>query len=275
MFTSLVAVRVTAAYALMLVVVAATLFALGPRVQDRVIDHMSTNLHNLAQGDLGSLVGSAFVTAGGPIYSWLPGLVCLLALAELLWSSRRLVLAFTLGHIGATLIVAVGLAGAIRFGWLPISIARDTDVGISYGAAAVLGALTAALPPRWRPAWIGWWLAIALAVAVFRDDFDFTATGHAVALTLGILLSIRLRSAAHWTPLRLVLLAGGVAFGYLTLTSLSMLAAPVAGLAGVLIALIAQWSVRRWRSSRGVPTAAVVLTPVRRAAIAQALVRPR
>jgi len=59
---SLVAVRVTVAYAVTLLLVATTLLVLGPRVQDRVVSHLSTNLHNLAHGHLGTLVGSAFVT---------------------------------------------------------------------------------------------------------------------------------------------------------------------------------------------------------------------
>jgi hypothetical protein len=246
--SSLVSVRVTLAYAVMLVAVATTLLALGPGAQDLVVSRMSTNLHNLAQGHLGTLLGSAFVTTGNEIYVVLPGLMCLLALAELLWKGRRLVLAFALGHIGATLVVAVGLAAAIRFGWLPISVTRASDVGISYGAAAVLGALTAAIPSRWRPAWIGWWLAIALLAAASGEDF--TPAGHTVALALGMLLSTRLHSAGHWTPLRLVLLAGGASFGYLFLTELSLLMAPVAGLAGVLVALGAQWTARRHRSCR-------------------------
>jgi hypothetical protein len=159
-----------------------------------------------------------------------------------------LVLAFALGHIGATLIVAVGLAAAIKFGWLPISIARTSDVGLSYGAMAVLGTLTAAIPPRWRPAWIGWWLAVALVVVA--SGADFTAAGHTVALMLGMLLSTRFRSATHWTLVRLVLLAGGVAVGYLMLIGVALPAAPVAGSTGMLVALIAQWVARRWSSRR-------------------------
>jgi hypothetical protein len=246
--SGLLPVRVTLAYALVLVVVATTLLVLGPAAQDLVVSRMSTNLHNLTHGHLGTLLGSAFVTTGAEIYVVLPGLVCLLALAELLWQGRRLVLAFAVGHIGATLVVAAGLATAIRLGWLPVSVTRASDVGISYGAAAVLGALTAALPARWRPAWIGWWLAIAALAAA--SGADFTPVGHMVGLTLGMLLSPQLRSAEPWTRRRLALLAGGAAFGYLFLTEMSVSMAPVAGSAGVLIALGATSVTRQWRNRR-------------------------
>ena len=112
-------VRVTVGYAAMLIVVATTLLILGARVEDAVVSHMSTNVHNLARGHFATLVGSVFVISSGFIYVWLPGLICLLALAELFWRGGRLILAFGLGHGGATLIVGVGLAAAIRFGWLP------------------------------------------------------------------------------------------------------------------------------------------------------------
>jgi hypothetical protein len=118
MCSTLVAVRVTVAYAVTLLLVATILLVLGPRVQDRVVSHLSTNPHNLAHGHL----GSAFVTADGQVYGLLPGLVCLLALAELLWRSGRLVLAFGLGHIGATPagvvggVLAVGRGGGNRCG---------------------------------------------------------------------------------------------------------------------------------------------------------------
>ena len=82
----------------------------------------------------------------------------LLALAELFWRSRQLVLTFTLGHLGATLLVALGLAVAVKLGWTPASVSRDIDVGMSYGAATVLGALTAAIPRAGvRPGSVGGW----------------------------------------------------------------------------------------------------------------------
>ena len=195
---ALARIRVTVAYAVILTGVSSVLVALGPRVQNRVISHASTNLHNLSHGHLGTLFVSAFVIEAGPIYVWLPGLMCLMALAELMWRSRRLVVAFAIGHIGATLLVAVGLTAAVELGWLSTDVTRATDVGMSYGASAVLGALSAAIPSRLRPAWIGWWIAVAAAVVAVNRDF--TDVGHGMALVLGVLASTRFGHAARWTP---------------------------------------------------------------------------
>src|SRR5262249_15178390 len=151
------------------------------------------------------------------------------------WRSGRVLITFTLGHVGATLIVAAGLAAAIQVGWLPISVARASDVGISYGAAAVLGALTAAIPSPWRPAGVGWWRAGGLLVVCVAEDF--TDAGHFVALLLGILLSLRFGGAvARWTRVRIALFVVGVAFGYLLFVNsgLPVIVAPVVGLAGAL-----------------------------------------
>lgn len=226
-------VRFTLAYAVIVTCVTVALYALGPGVQDRVIRHVSTNLHNLSHGHIGTLLGSAFVIDAGPIYVWLPGLVCLLALAELLYRSGVLVVTFVVGHIGATLLVAVGLTAAVELGWLPLSVSRATDVGMSYGAAAVLGSLTAAIPGRWRPAWVGWFLAVGVAmVAVGRD---FTDVGHAVALGLGMLVALRFRRHVRWTPARFVMLGVAASFGYLVLASTDMLVATAAGMAGAVV----------------------------------------
>jgi len=241
-----------------LVAVATTLLMLGPRVQEHVVRHMSTNLHNLEQGRLGTLIGSAFVTENGPIWVWLPGLVCLLAVAELLWRSARVLVTVALGHIGATLVVAAGLAAALYFGWLPISVARATDVGISYAATAVLGTLTAAIPSRWRPAWIGWWLSVGMLAMCMGTDF--TNAGHFVALLIGILLSVRFGVSARWTKFRVALLVVSAAFCYLVLvnTELSLGVAPLAGVAGALTAhvLARRMRGRRTRSTLAVAAAA-------------------
>jgi hypothetical protein len=137
----------------------------------------------------------------------------------------------------------VGLIAAVKVGWVPVSIARASDVGISYGAVCVVGALTASIPSRWRQIWIGWWLGTTAMVA-WAADFDFTAVGHVLALVLGIGVSFRLPSIDRWSPLHLVLLVNGVVFGYFMVSG-SAVVAPLGGLAGMLLAALASrnlWS---------------------------------
>jgi hypothetical protein len=228
--------RITVGYAAALAAVSTTLLVLGPRVRAQVIGRASTNVHNLAHGNVGTLLGSAFVTDAGPIYLWLPCLVCLLALAELIWHSGRLIMVFVVGHIGATLLVAAGLTAAIKLGWLPVSISRASDVGMSYGAVAVLGALTAAVAPRWRAAWIGWW--VPAGVAATAVSADFTAVGHVVALVLGMLVATRFQRSTHWTSVRYLLLIVSAGFGFLLLahTVWSAAAGTAAGALGAVTA---------------------------------------
>lgn len=236
-------IRVTLGYAALLVGVATALFLLGPHVQQQVIQDASTNLRNLSEGRLDTLIGSAFVVDEGPIYVWLPGLVALLALAELLWRGRRVLVAFVIGHIGATLLVAAGLTIAIGLDMMSRSIVDVSDVGMSYGAVGVLGTLTAAIPLRGRPAWMGWWLTVALT-SVALGGGDFTNVGHAVALILGMLLSLRFHSSARWTTTRYVLLAVAVAFGYMVMAHTPLTAATAVGV-GALGAVVAELIARR------------------------------
>lgn len=240
-------VRITLGYAAALFAVSTALVIVGPHVRDQVIRHASTNLHNLSHGRLGTLLGSAFVIDIGPFYEWLPWLMCLLALAELLWHGGRMAAVFVAGHIGATLLVAAGLVAAVKMGRLPISISWASDVGMSYGALAVLGALTTAIPERWRPAWIGWWLSVAIAVAAVGAEF--TDVGHGVALVLGMLIATQFGGKqAHWTLVRYGLLAVSTVFGFLLLahTGWSSLAAVVLGVSGALAA----YGITRLRAMR-------------------------
>lgn len=238
-------IPVTAAYAVAVVCASRALGDLDDDARDRVVRHASTNLHNLAHGRLGTLFVSAFVIDVPAMSLWLPCLVCLLAAAELVWGSGRLALAFAAGHLGATLLVAVGLVTAVEFTWVPVSISRVSDVGMSYGAMGVVGALTAAVPARWRPFWLGWWLGAGVIVAV---DGDFTDAGHLVALLLGMTLSARFRTVARWTVPRVVLAAVGVSFGFLVLASSAsaVVAAPLGGAVGALVGV----AVAAWRESR-------------------------
>src|ERR1700757_542399 len=141
-FSRLARVRFTIGYIAVLLAMSGAILLLGPHAHDVLVQRASTNLHNLAHGHIGTLLGSALVVDAGPLFFWLPFLTCLLALAELHLRTIRLVVAFLVGHIGATLVVAAALAASVEFGWLPVSITRASDVGMSYGALAVLGAMT-------------------------------------------------------------------------------------------------------------------------------------
>lgn len=238
LLTRLARVRFTVTYAVTVATVAITLLLLEPRTRDRIVGQASTNLDNLWHGRFGTLLSSALVVDAdsGPILLWLPGLVCLLALAELLWHSGRLAAIFATGHVGASLLVAGGLTEAVRFGWLPFSVAFARDVGMSYGSAAVVGALTAAIPARWRPAWLGWWISVALGTAMLCSEF--TDIGHVVALLLGMLVAVRLTGPVCWTPVRCALLAVSVVFGFVVLahTGASVLAGAGLGVLGAVVA---------------------------------------
>jgi hypothetical protein len=228
--------RATLTYGGLLLAVTSALVALGPHAQARAIERASTNLHNLGHGHVGTLLGSAFVVDAGPIALWLPGLLCLLGLGESIWGSRQLIYAFVTGHVGATLLVAIGLTAAVESGWTSADITRATDVGTSYGATAVLGALAVAVPGRWRPAVLGAWLGVGVAaVAVGRD---FTDVGHGVALLLGMAVATRFGAPGAWTGWRLVLLGVASWFGFLMLagTVEAMAAAAACGAAGSVVA---------------------------------------
>lgn len=238
LLSRLARVRFTVGYVAALISVSAVAVLLTPAEHERLIRHASTNLHNLSHGRLGTLLGSAFVVEAGPIYFWLPFLTCLLVLAELQLHSIRLLVAFLVGHIGATLVVAAALAAAVELGWMPWSITHATDVGMSYGALATLGALTAAIPRRWRPAWIGWWITVSVTAGLIGGEF--TNGGHAVAVVLGVLASTRFRASAHWTPVRCVMLLLSSGFGFLVLghSWVAMGAGLLFGAAGALLAEI-------------------------------------
>ena len=227
--------KVTLAFTAALGAVAFALLHFGPRVQSHVIQSASTNLHNLGEGRIGTLISSAFVNPVDSVQIWLPGVVAVLALGELLWHSRRVLVAFAVGHIGATLLVAAGLAVAVSIGLQSRSIADVADVGMSYGSVAVLGTFTAAIPRRWRAAWTGWWLAVAFGSAALSGG-DFTAVGHAVALILGMIVGMRFAHPVHWTITRYALLALASAFCYLLIAYDQVPATIALGLLGVLLA---------------------------------------
>jgi hypothetical protein len=213
---------VTYTYAALLVAVTVLVAELSDDDQSRVVLHASTNLHNLLRGHIGTLLSSAFVIGdSNAALMIIPLLVCVLALAELRFGSRRLLRIFVAGHIGATLLVALGLWVAVEAEWLPWSISQSEDVGISYGAMALIGAFIALLPSRWRATWAICWLAVAVAgVAMGRT---FTNVGHLLSVVIGLAAGFWLIRSGRLDGLRRLswlesgLLGTGALLGYLLL----------------------------------------------------------
>jgi hypothetical protein len=237
LLSRLARLRVTLTYVVILTAVSVTLSRFYPGLQDAVIRDTSTNLYNLGRGHVDTLVTSAFVADAGPEWEWVPGLVFLLAVGELLWLAKRSLVTLALCHVGATLLVAAWLAIAVESGWLPIDVATEADVGMSYCAVGVLGSLTPAIPRPWRPVWIGWWLGVAVFVVAVTTDFAYL--GHLVALLLGMGVATRFGTPQPWTRARWVLLVLGATFGYLVLANgLPLATTAIAGLVGALLGAV-------------------------------------
>lgn len=149
---------------------------------NRLVRASSTNLHNLARRPVQVLGMSAAWLDGGIIDLVVAGLV--LGLAEWRLGTRRMVGGFLVGHVGATLIVASGLALGVWVGWIDGTVSNAVDVGVSYGLMALLAALAIGCRP-------GWHRSIALTVVAVSvgtgllDGVTFTTIGHAIAVVLG------------------------------------------------------------------------------------------
>ncbi|MEV6774240.1 rhomboid-like protein [Nocardia sp. NPDC051030] len=176
---------VTYTYAAILVLVTAVLAFVNDSTATRFVLHVSTNLHNLSNGHFGTLFASAFVIDGAVVAAFiLPGLICLLALAERRFGALTLIRTFIAGHIGATILVALGLWISVATDWMPRNITMAEDVGVSYGAMAIVGALVSILPAHRRTAWVVVWLGLASGGVIFGQTF--TNVGHVLALSLGL-----------------------------------------------------------------------------------------
>ena len=183
------------AYVAVVLVVAVVVRVLpGTRTQDLVLES-STNLDNLRHTPLLVLGASAFVVSSLWGLWILVPLVVAFAAAQRWLGRAATVIVAVLGHVGATLFVAVLLAAGINDGLIDADVARAPDVGVSYGLAAVAGLLVARVPRRRRP-----WYALGLlafAVAPLLADPDFTGIGHVTAVLLGFALAVLVNQAAH------------------------------------------------------------------------------
>jgi len=170
-----------------------------------LLESQSTNLHHLTSDPVRVLVRSAFWLSGYELLFWAAVFLVVLAPAERWLGTKRWLLVFASGHVGATLVTSLGIWLAIRAGAAPHSLENVVDVGVSYGFAALAAVASYRLAARPRVLWAGG--LIVYAVGGILIDRDFTAYGHAVALVIGFALyplalspQVRARAAHHRIP---------------------------------------------------------------------------
>jgi hypothetical protein len=172
-----------------------------PRLQHRLLESVSTNLSHLAHDPLNVLLTSiCFVTSTPDYLAFVVMAAAVSAPVERWLGLRRWLIAVAIGHIGATLVIAIGLKIGIAEGWIDPQVRHALDVGVSYAVRSLAGVLFFAIGVRWRR----WAYLSAVAVATAAPLLagpDFTDAGHAVALVLGLVVG------ASWgrsrRPLRL------------------------------------------------------------------------
>jgi hypothetical protein len=160
-----------------------------------LVAHASTNLANLQSHPLQVLVCSAFFVSEPADLVALPVLVVVYAIAQRELGRAATIVSIAVGHVLATLCVAVLLVTGIFHGFLDPSIATVVDVGFSYGLACVMGVLRASVPRRYRAAYavalLGVWSwPVLLGSPLLRlTATSFTDAGHTLALLTGFGLS--------------------------------------------------------------------------------------
>ena len=130
------------------------------------------------------------------LLAWAALFTLVLAPAERFLGSRRWVLTFAAGHVGATLVTACVLWIAIHDRWVEARLGRVQDVGASYGFLAVAAALTFALSGRRRIAYtVGLWAAVGGGALVTEGT---TTIGHAASVLLGYLCWLAYGRRGSW-----------------------------------------------------------------------------
>lgn len=150
----------------------------------RLLLEQSTNLHQLKRDPVRVLVASAFwLPHVWELAAWALLFTLVLAPAERWLRTRRWVLTFAMGHVGATLLTAAILWLAIHWQFVAARLGRVQDVGASYGFLAVAGAFTLALQGRTRLLYTGaLWAGV---VGAFAWTEGVATTGHVFAVLLG------------------------------------------------------------------------------------------
>lgn len=197
--------RATQTYALLVTASLLWLHEANDRVAHAALRTASTNLTQLRHDPISALLTSAVwvdFTSWGAIVRLAVVFVVVFAPLEARIGTARWVAGFAAGHVGATLIVATGLAIGVRTGLADPAVAHTIDVGWSYGGMCLIAMLAYLVPRRWRVPFV---LLLVVTVLVPLREATFTDWGHVAAVGIGLVLGrwlvpARARDAASGAP---------------------------------------------------------------------------
>ena len=179
---------VSAAFLTLMSVTTIVLASLGTAERQQLLLTSSTNLERLQHAPLRVLVLSILWESPTGFLTLVLPTVLVLALVERRIGSRRALAVLAAGHIGGTLLTALGIAAGINDGTLAPNVAGAVDVGASYATYALVGYAGFLLASRARFLLLTP-VAVSL-VATVAIDRDFTSVGHLFSAVIGIALGL-------------------------------------------------------------------------------------
>lgn len=191
--STVVRLRVAPLYVLAVVAIGVVLDQLvDEHTRIRLVLANSTNVVNLVDHRIWTLVTSVFFLDGPVRFEVMIVLLIVTAAAEILWGWRRLVAVFLLANVLASIVVFVLLSAGADGVWFAPADDAASDVGVSYGAHAVEAALAAGISGR-LARWILVPLVLLPVVLPMFGHRTFTDVGHLLSAGIGVFAGWQLR----------------------------------------------------------------------------------
>jgi hypothetical protein len=191
---------VSSVYLLVLLITTWVLRSSTTSAANALLLAQSTNLSHLAHDPIRVLLGSAFwLTSSSQIIVAAAMLLLVVAPFERRLGGRATVAVLALGHVGATLVTAVGLWLGLRSGIVDPSVVDARDVGPSYAFFAVAACLGFLLDSRLRLPYFAALIGYVIWNVVVSSSF--TDFGHLFAIGFGLAcFPLVRRSRSHLAP---------------------------------------------------------------------------